>query len=713
MKEKFCFVLPLVMAFFCSFDANCQKQMNLPTLASSNPFKAESKLPFQAPPFNRIKDADYKPAFEAGLIQQEEEINKIANNTASPTFINTVVALEKSGQLLTRVSRVFNGVASANTNDLLQNLQEEIAPKLSAIQDAMYLNPKLFNRIETIYKNRATLKLDQESNRLLEVVYRNFVLAGAKLSPSDKEKMKLLNGEEAGLSAKFTNTLVNAAKAGAIIIDNVSELAGLSQSEIDAYAQNAKAKGLQGKWLIPLKNTTQQPVLQSLTNRATRQKVFEASWTRAEKGDSNDTRKIITRIAEIRAQKAALMGFPNYASWRLVDQMAGSPQAVDKFFAQLVPAVTAKAKQEARDIQTVIDQQKGGFQLQPWDWDFYAEQVRKAKYNVEESETKPYFELNNVLEKGVFYAANQLYGITFKERHDLPVYQPDVRVFEVFDKDKKPLALFYGDYYKRDNKSGGAWMDNFVGQSHLLGTKPVIYNVCNFTKPAPGQPALISWDDVTTMFHEFGHALHGMFANQKYPTLSGTNTARDFVEFPSQFNEHWALDPKVLKHYAVHYKSHQPIPQSLLDKIKKASSFNTGYELTEAIAGASLDLQWHKVAPKDAPKDADAFEKTSLHVTGLDMNEVPPRYRSSYFLHIWGNGYQAAYYAYQWTKMLEEDAYAWFEEHGGLTRNNGERFRNLVLSRGNSMDLNTMYKNFRGHSPDIKSMEKHLDLPTE
>jgi peptidyl-dipeptidase Dcp len=712
MKQKVCCALPLLI-LFCCFDAHSQKQMKSIKAFSSNPFATESKLPFHAPPFNKIKDKDYKPAFEEGLKQQLQEINKVANNSAPATFQNTIVALEKSGQLLTRVNRVFNGVASANTDNILQKLQEEIAPKLSGIQDAMYLNPKLFSRVESVYNNKTKLKLDPESSRLLDVVYRNFILAGAKLSSSDKVKMKKLNEEEASLSANFTTRLVNAAKDGAIVIDNAAELAGLPQSDLDAYAQNAKAKGLTGKWLIPLKNTTQQPVLQSLTNRTTREKIFKASWMRAEKNDSNDTRGVISRIAEIRAQKAALMGFSNYASWRLVDQMAGSPQAVDQFFAQLVPAITAKAKEEATDIQAVIDQQRGGFKLQPWDWDFYANQVRKAKYNVEESEIKPYFELNNVLENGVFYAANQLYGLTFKERHDIPVYQPDVRVFEVFDKDRKSLALFYADYFKRDNKSGGAWMDNFVGQSKLLGTKPVIYNVGNFTKPAPGQPALISFDDVTTMFHEFGHALHGMFADQKYPTLSGTNTARDFVEFPSQFNEHWALDPKVLKHYALHYKTHQPIPLALLDKIKKAASFNTGYDMVEAVAAASLDLQWHKLAPKDAPRDVDAFEKTALHVTGLDLNEVPPRYRSSYFLHIWGNGYQAAYYAYQWTKMLEEDAYAWFEEHGGLTRANGERFRDMILSRGNTEDLNKMYKNFRGHAPDIRSLEKQLQLPTE
>ncbi len=376
-----------------------------------------------------------------------------------------------------------------------------------------------------------------------------------------------------------------------------------------------------------------------------------------------------------------------------------------------MPAVTAKAKSEAADIQAVIDEQKGGFALQPWDWEYYAEQVRKAKYNLSEAEVKPYFELNKVLHDGVFYAANQLYGITFKERHDIPVYQPDVRVFEVFDNDGKSLALFYCDYFKRDNKQGGAWMSNLVGQSHLLNRKPVVYNVCNFTEPAPGKPALISFDDVTTMFHEFGHALHGMFASQEYPTLSGANTARDFVEFPSQFNEHWALYPSVLKHYAVHYQTGETIPQSLVDKIKKASSFNNGYTLTEAIAAASLDMQWHQLPADETVQNADSFETSALHITKLDLPQVPPRYRSSYFLHIWSNGYAAGYYAYQWTKMLEEDAYSWFEEHGGLTRANGQRFRDMVLSRGNSEDLNKMFFDFRGRKPNIQPMEKALGLP--
>jgi peptidyl-dipeptidase Dcp len=549
---------------------------------------------------------------------------------------------------------------------LFSKRQEEEAPKLTANNDAIYLNTKLFKRVESVYQERTKLKLDPESLRLVEYYYQKFELAGAKLSDADKEKLKELNKEESSLSTKFSTQLLAA-----------------------------------GKDLV---NTTQQPALQGMADRAARQTLFEASWNRAEKKDANDTRKLISRIAQIRAQQAQLLGFKNYAAWKLQDQMAKTPEAVEAFFQQLVPAATAKARAEAKDIQAVIDQQRGGFKLWPWDWTYYAEQVRKAKYDLDENQVKPYFELNKVLENGVFYAATQLYGITFKERKDLPVYQKDVRVFDVMDKDGSQIGLFYGDYFKRDNKNGGAWMDNMVPQSKLMGTKPVIYNVCNFAKPAAGQPALISFDDVITMFHEFGHGLHGLFANQQYVSLSGANVARDYVEFPSQFNEHWASDPKILKNYAVHYKTGEAMPQSLLDKIKKASSFNQGYEFTEALAAAALDMQWHTL-PANAPlQDVDKFEAEALRKTHLNLTEVPPRYRSSYFLHIWSNGYAAGYYAYSWTSMLENDAFSWFQENGGLSRANGQRFRDMILSKGNTEDLGKMFFNFRGHQPDIKPM---------
>ena len=678
--------------------------------ARANPLLTKSPLPFQAPPFDKIQDADYQPAIEEGIRQQKAEVEQVANNTAAPTFDNTIAAMEKTGQTLNRVLLVFSGVAGANTDDTLQKVQEDTASELQAAQDAITLNPKLFARIETLYNQRASLKLDPESDRLLWFYYTEAVLAGAKLSDKDKETLKKLNGEEAELSAKFTNQLLAAAKDGALVTSDPTDLAGLSPGELDAAAQAAKARKLDGKWLIPIINTTQQPRLQELSNRATREKLFDASWTRAEKGDANDTRATILRIAAIRAEKAKLLGYPDYATWRLQDQMAKTPAAVDKMLSDLASGIAVKQKEEAADIQALIDQQKGGFKLKPWDWNLYSEQVRKAKYDLDDSEIKPYFELNKVLQDGVFYAANQLYGLTFKERKDIPVYNPDVRVFEVFDNDGKHLGLFYCDYFKRDNKQGGAWMSNFVTQSTVLGQTPVIYNVANFTKPAPGQPALLSFDDVTTMFHEFGHGLHGLFASQKYPTLSGANTSRDWVEFPSQFNEHWASDPKVFAHYAVHYKTGAPMPQALVDKIKKAATFNKGYSAGEVLAASELDMKWHELAAGATPTDVDAFEAQALASTGLDVEHVPTRYRSSYFLHIWSNGYSAGYYAYTWTKMLADDAFSWFDENGGLTRANGDRFRKLILSRGNTEDYNTMFTAFRGRPANSQAMLKGLGL---
>jgi peptidyl-dipeptidase Dcp len=674
--------------------------------ARSNPLLAPSTLPFQAPPFDRITDADFKPALEEGMKAQLAEVAKIADDPAPPTFENTLVALERSGQLLTRTYLVFNALSSANTDPTLQKLQEEEAPKLAALRDAIFLNPRLFKRVETIFQERATLKLDPESLRLVEYDFQQFVHAGARLSEADKATLRQLNERDAALSAKFANQLLAAAKAGALVVSDKAELAGLSAGELDAAAQDAKARGLEGKWLIPLQNTTQQPALSSLTDRATRKKLFESSWLRAERGDANDTRATISELAELRAQKAKLLGFADYAAWRLEDQMAKTPAAVEQFLGKLVPPATANARREAAVIQELIDAQHGGFKLEPWDWEFYADQVRKAKYDLDEAELEPYFELNRVLEDGVFYAAHELYGLTFKERHDLPVYNPDVRVFDVLDANGSPMALFYCDYFKRDNKSGGAWMDNFVNQSKLLGTKPVVFNVANFTKPAPGQPALLSWDDVTTMFHEFGHALHGMFADEEYPSLSGTNVARDFVEFPSQINEHWALYPQVLAHYAINVKTGKPMPQELADKIKRAATFNQGYDLTELLAAAELDMQWHTLPASAPAQRVDPFEAAALEKTGVDFPPVPPRYRSSYFLHIWSNGYAAGYYAYLWAEMLDDDAFAWFTENGGLTRANGDRFRAMILSRGNTEDLATMYRAFRGRDPEIGPMLK-------
>jgi peptidyl-dipeptidase Dcp len=679
-------------------------------LPASNPFAQPSTLPFQAPPFDKIKVTDYQPAMEEGMRQQIAEIQAIANNPAGPTFENTIVAMEKSGRLLDRVQLAFSGVVGANTNDMLDKVQTAEAPRLAAHQDAIFLNPKLFARVKTIYTSPEAAKLDPESRQLLKVYYMQFVHSGALLSDGDKDKLRDLNKRDAELETAYQQKLIAAAKAGALVVANKADLAGLTPQEIAAAQQAAKGRKLSGKYVLPLQNTTQQPALTSLANRDVRQKLFENSWTRAEKGDANDTRGIIAQLAQIRAQKAKLLGYPNYAAYVLYDQMANTPKAVLDFMNQLVGPVGAKSREEAKDVQAAIDKSGEHFQVKPWDWERYSEQVRKAKYDVDEKAVKPYFELNNVLQNGVFYAANKLYGITFKERKDIPVYQPDVRVFEVFDKDGSELGLAYFDYFKRDNKSGGAWMSNFMEQSKVNGTKPVIYNVANFTKPAPGQPALLTLDDVTTMFHEFGHGLHGLFANQTYPTISGTSVARDFVEFPSQFNEHWALYPDVLKHYAVDFRTGKPMPQALVDKLKKAAKFNQGYKLGEVVAAAELDMQWHMLGA-DAPKEnADSFETQALKAAHVDFEFVPPRYRSSYFLHIWANGYAAGYYAYLWTEMLDDDAFAWFTAHGGLTRANGQRFRDMILSRGHTEDYGPMFRAFYGKDPNIQPMLQHRGL---
>ena len=689
--------------------ASASAQSAVAAYGPNNPFYAPSTLPFQAPPFDKIKDSDYQPAIDAGMAMQINEVDAIANSTAPPTFENTIVAFERTGQLLTRSWAVFNCVTGANTNDALQKVQEYEAPRLAAHEDAIFLNSKLFARVKAVYDQRASLHLDPESLRLVEYDYQQFVKAGANLSDADKAKLKKLNEEESTLENTFENQLLAAAKAGAFSTTDPKKLAGLSEAQIAAAAQAAQARKQQG-WLVPLQNTTQQPNLAFLTDRATRKAIFENSWNRAERGDANDTRAAIARLAQLRAEKAALLGFPNYAAWNLTDQMAKTPEAAKHFLDALVPASTARATGEAKDIQALIDTQNGGFKVEPWDWEFYSEQVRKAKYDLDQSEIKPYFELNSVLENGVFYAAHELYGLTFKERKDIPVYQQDVRVFEVFDADGKPLALWYCDYFKRDNKNGGAWMDVLVGGSKLLGQLPVVYNVANFEKPAPGQPALLSFDDVTTMFHEFGHGLHGMFADTVYPSLSGTQVPRDFVEFPSQFNEHWASYPAVFQHYARHYKTGEPMPAELMAKIVKSQTFNEGYLFTEILAASELDLEWHTLSSSAPLQNPDAFETEALKRTHLDLSTVPPRYRSSYFLHIWSNGYAAGYYAYSWSEMLDDDAFQWFLDHGGMTRANGDRFRQMVLSRGNTEDLEKMYAAWLGGQPSIEPMLKDRGL---
>ncbi|WP_312341800.1 M3 family metallopeptidase [Chryseobacterium binzhouense] len=678
-----------------------QKEIPVPDASlSSNPLMKKSKLQYEAPEFDKIKDEHFKPAFEFGLKQHDAEILKIANNPEKPTFENTLVALEKSGEVLKRAVIVFSNLTSANTNPTLQALDEEYAPVFAAHSDKMYLNENLYQRIKSISENG----LDSESKRLLQYYKQNFEIAGANLSAADKEKLKQINQELASLSTQYSNKLLEARKQGGVFFTDVKELDGLSSDEIAAAANDAKNAGKPGQYLLTLLNTTQQPLLQNLNNRATREKLFKASWERAERNDGNDTRETIEKLAALRLKKAQILGKKSFAEWKLQDQMAKNPEAAVKLMNQLAIPAVETAKREAKDIQDLIDKQKGGFKVQPWDWNYYAEQVRKAKFDLEESEIKPYFEITTVLEKGVFFAAEKFYGLTFKKRTDLPVYHPDVVTYEVFDHDGKSLAIYYLDFYTRDSKNGGAWMSNFVEQSYLLGTKPVIVNCYNYQKPAEGKPSLISFDDVETIFHEFGHSIHGMFASQKYPSLSGTNVPRDFVEFPSQINEHWALDPVVLKNYAIHYETKQPIPQSLVDKIKKASTFNQGYMTTELVSAVSVDMDWHSVTSETQLLPVLDFEKQSLAKHGFTLATVPPRYHTPYFAHIWGGGYSAGYYAYLWSETLDSDAWEWIEKNGGLTRENGDRFRKYILSVGNSVDLNQAFRDFTGHDPDIKPL---------
>ena len=663
---------------------------NAEEFGPGNPFYGSSTLPFQAPPFDLITDAHYEPAMLAGMAAEAAEVIAIADNPAPPTFENTIVALEKTGQLLSRTLSAFSAITGAFTNPTVEKIQQEMAPKLSAHGDAIALNPKLFQRIAAIYDQRKTFALDPESARLLELTYKGFVHAGAKVTEADKATLTALNAEESTLSNAFNQRLLAANKAAAFTTTDKDALAGLSDEQIAAASASAKSRET-GGYVIPLLNTTQQPALAQLAVRATRQTIFERSWSRTEQGDDNDTRDLITRLAQLRAEKAKLLGFDTYAAWKLDDQMAKTPESALKFLDDLVPQRIAEVAREQQDIQELIDAQQGGFQVGPWDWEFYSEQVRKARYDLDEAEVRPYFELDSVLQNGVFYAATRLFGLSFQQRHDLPVYAPDVQVYEIFNADGSHLALFYTDFFKRDNKRGGAWMSSFVRQSKLLAKEPVIYNVCNYPRPAEGQPSLISFTDVTTLFHEFGHALHGMFSEAQYPSLSGTSVPRDFVEFPSHFNEFWATESEVFANYAKHYETGAPMPAELAAKLKAAAKFNEGYGRAEVLAAAQLDMQWHTLAPGSPLQDSESFEKSALATKGIAIAAVPPRYRSTYFAHIWGGGYSAGYYAYLWSEMLEDAAIEWFNANGGLTRDNGDRLRKMILSRGNTEDLQPMF----------------------
>ena len=677
---------------------------------SENPFANPSSLFDQAPAFDKIHDADYQPALEEGMRLQLAEIQKIASDPAPASFDNTIVAMEESGALLTRTAKVFFAIVQANTDDTLQKVQQEEAPRLAAHNDAIYLNDQLFKRVKSVYEQRDDLHLTDVQKFLVERYYKDFVRAGALLSKEDKERLRELNQEESKLTTSFQNKLLAATKAGALVIDDKKELEGLSDAEISAAAEAAHQRGLDGKWVLTLQNTTQQPAQASLKDRAVRERLFRASTLRAEHGDANDTRQVILRLAELRIEKAKLLGYPTYAAYVLADRMAKTPEAAIKLLTDMVPAASAKARGEAQKMQALIDKEHGGFKLEPWDWQYYAEQVRKAEYALDDAQIRPYFELNRVLEDGIFYAANQLYGLSFKERNDIPVYNPDVRVFEVFDSDGSSIGLWYCDYYKRDNKSGGAWEDTFVDGSGLLKTKPVVFNVLNIPKPGPGQPALLNFDQVTTMFHEFGHALHALLTTVEYPRLAGTNVPTDFVEFPSQFNEHWALYPKVFEHYAKNYETGDPMPKELVEKIRKTKTFNQGFATMEYLEAALLDFGWHTLKEGWKPEKVDAFELQTLKKYRVDMPLVPPRYHTTYFAHIWGGGYAAGYYAYMWSEVLDDDAFAWFTEHGGLTRENGHRFREMILSRGGTEDAAKMYRDFRGRDPNVKALLEERGL---
>jgi peptidyl-dipeptidase Dcp len=671
-------------------------------LPAGSPFAAVSPLPLHYPRFDRIKDSDFAPAFDAGMAEQLREVRAIADNAAAPTFDNTLVALERSGLVLDRAQTVFFNLVGADTNDARNTLRSDYAPRFSAHSDAILLDSKLFARIESLYSRRASLGLDAESIRLIERYYSDFVRAGAKLAAADKEKLKAMNVELATLGSRFTQNVLDEVNAAAVVVDDVKQLDGLTPAQIEAAAQEAMSRNLPGKYVITLLNTTGQPPESQLTFRPLRQRLYEASIQRGSKGGQWDNREIVARTMKLRADRAALLGFPNSAAYVLEDQTARTPDAVNGMLRQLAPAAVANAKREAAALQSRIDKDNGGFQLAPWDWSYYTDKVRAERYAFDDSQLKPYLELDNVLEKGVFFAANQLYGLTFKRRTDLPVYHPDVRVYDVFDASGKQLAIFLSDVYARKSKRGGAWMSEYVGQSALTGHLPIVANHLNIPKPPAGQPTLLTWDEVTTSFHEFGHALHGMFSSVKYPYFSGTRVPRDFVEYPSQVNEMWARWPAVLRNYAKHYQTGAPIPQQLLDKVIEAAKFNQGFATTEYLGAAMLDQRWHQLKPEQVPA-ADgvlAFEASALAADGIDYAPVPPRYRTTYFSHIMG-GYQAGYYAYIWAEVLDANSEEWFKAHGGLTRANGDHFRRTLLSRGGSRDALELFKDFAGHEPQI------------
>jgi len=681
-----------------------------PALDASNPFAKPSTLPFEYPAFDKIKDEHFLPAFAAGMQQHLREIDTIANNPKAPTFDNTIVAMERAGQMLTRVHTTFSNLQGANTDDKLDAIDREMSPKLAAHEDAIFMNEKLFARVKTLYTKRASLGLDKESSYLLERYYKDFVRAGANLSSADKDKLKAYNGELASLQTTFSQNTLKERDASALVVDKRADLDGMAPAAIDAAAAEAKKRGMDGKFVIAIVNTTGQPLEAELTNRAVRERLHAASIARGSRGGEFDNREVVLKLAKLRADKAVLLGYPNYAAYSLDDQTAKTTANVNKLLSDLAKPAINNAHKEAAEIQKVIDADKGGFQAGASDWAFYSDKVRAAKYAFDENSLRPYFELDSVLLKGIFFAANKEYGISFKERHDLPVWNPDVRTFDVTDADGKPLAIFILDIYARPNKQGGAWMNEYVSQSSLLGTHPVIANHWNLPKPAAGQPTLLTYDEVKTGFHEFGHALHGMFSNVKYPRFSGTNVPRDFVEYPSQVNEMWALWPEVLSNYAKHYKTGAPMPKELVDKVQAAKKFNQGFITSEYLSASLLDQRWHQLSPNQIPTDVLAFEAASLKDAGVDYALVPPRYRTTYFSHVFSNGYSAGYYGYLWAEKLDADTVDWFTKSGGLSRKNGDHFRKTLLSRGGSADAMSLFHDFRGRDPVIEPLLERRGL---
>ncbi|MCL1044907.1 M3 family metallopeptidase [Shewanella electrodiphila] len=674
-----------------------------------NPLLQASVLQYQAPDFSQLKDEHYLPALELGMAQHYQQILDIAANPAAATFENTIAAMEKSGALLTRTSSIFYNLTGSNSNPELRKVQGIMAPKMAAHSDNINLNPELFARIQTIYDNRLTMLLTDEEVRLVEVYHQRFVLAGAKLTEAEKQKIRELNEEQSTLTNEFAQRLLRLSKEIAVTVDDEGQLAGLSTSAIAAAKADAAAAGFDGQYLLNITNTTRQPVLAQLDNRALRQQVWEASANRGLTGE-NETASLVARLAQLRAKKAKLLGFDTWSDYRLAPQMAKTPEAVYDMFGSMVPAVVENTQKEAADIQAMIDKTGGDFTLAPWDWAYYAELVRKEKFDLDSASIKPYFEFNRVLEDGVFFTLQELYGVTLKPRPDLPVYHPDVKAYEMFDEDGSSMAIFYADYFAREGKRGGAWMSSFVGQSELLNQKPVVVNVMNIKKAPEGQPTFVSYDEATTMFHEMGHGTHGMFSKVKYPSLAGTSVSRDFVEFPSTFEEDWAAHPKVLANYAKHYDTGKPIPDDLLQKLLASRSFNQGFDTLEYMSAALLDLEWHAL-DADAPlQNVEQFEANALKKHGVDLPAVPPRYRSTYFAHAFPGGYSASYYAYMWSEILAADAFAYVQTQGGLNREIGMKFRKTIREVGNSVPPMEAYQNFRGQAPTTEGLLERRGL---